>query len=59
LIRGRGNGYVREASPLFDSPLVLLSIKGGGGILEEGLRPSWTPPDYCSRVEACPRRLCP
>jgi len=30
LIRGRGNGYVREASPLFDSPLVLLSLKGEG-----------------------------
>jgi len=28
LIRGRGNGYLRGASPLFDSPLVSLSLKG-------------------------------
>jgi len=30
LIRGRGNGYIREASPLFDSPPVSLSLKGEG-----------------------------
>jgi len=31
LLRGRGNGYKREASPLFDSPLAPLSLKGEGG----------------------------
>jgi len=28
LIRGRGNGYVREASPLFDSPRSGLIMQG-------------------------------
>jgi hypothetical protein len=28
LIRGRGSSYIREASPLFDSPLVALSFLG-------------------------------
>ncbi len=28
LTRGRGIGYIREASPLFDSPLVSLSFSG-------------------------------
>jgi len=40
LLRGRGNGYIREASPLFDSPLVSLSLKGEGDLfLKEGLAP--------------------
>jgi hypothetical protein len=40
LARGRGNGYIREAKPLFDSPLVSLSlIRRGGFIIEEGLTP--------------------
>jgi hypothetical protein len=30
LLRGRGNGYIREASPLFNSALVSLSLKGEG-----------------------------
>jgi len=30
LIRGRGRGYVREASPLFDSLPVSLSLEGEG-----------------------------
>jgi hypothetical protein len=37
LIRGRGIGYLREASPLFDSPLVLTPFQGEGEIIEEGL----------------------
>jgi len=32
LIWGRGNGYIREAKPLFDSPLVSLSLIRRGGI---------------------------
>jgi len=41
LSRGRGTGYIREASPLFDSPLVSLSFKEEGeGILKEGRNPS-------------------
>jgi hypothetical protein len=28
LLRGRGISYIREASPLFDSPLVSLSFSG-------------------------------
>jgi len=46
LIRGRGNGYIREASPLFDSPLVSLFLKGEGEeILERGFAPLLpTPP---------------
>jgi len=34
LIRGRGNSYIREASPLFDSP-----SKEGKGLLVKGFRP--------------------
>jgi len=30
LSRGRGNGYIREASPLFDSPLASTSWEGEG-----------------------------
>jgi hypothetical protein len=26
MVRGRGNGYVREATPLFNSPLVLATF---------------------------------
>jgi len=37
---GRGNGYIREASPLFDSLLVLANLKERRKIAEEGLRPS-------------------
>jgi hypothetical protein len=40
LIRGRGIGYIREASPLFDFPSVSLSFKGEGEeILERGKAP--------------------
>ena len=34
LIKGKGNCCVREASPLFNSPLALTSSKGGGLILK-------------------------
>jgi hypothetical protein len=30
LIRGRGNIFLREASPLFDSPSAIFSLKGEG-----------------------------
>jgi len=40
LIRGRGIGYIREASPLFDSPSVSLSFKEEGDVwILRGLRP--------------------
>jgi len=32
LLRGRGNGYVREATPLFDSPSIFLLGKERGRI---------------------------
>jgi hypothetical protein len=43
LIRGRGTGYIREASPLFDSPLVSLSLQGERGRdFREGQSPFFT-----------------
>jgi len=40
LARGRGNGNIREAKPLFDSPIVSVSLKGEGEeILERGEAP--------------------
>jgi len=40
LVRGRGNGFIREASPLFDSPYSIFSFQGEGGeILERGFAP--------------------
>jgi len=39
LVRGRGNGYKREALPLFDSPLILANLKERHKIAEEGLTP--------------------
>jgi len=45
LIKGKGAGYVREASPLFNSPLISLSLKGEGeGILERGFAPLTSTP---------------
>jgi len=45
LIRGRGIGYIREASPLFDSPSVSLSLKGEGeGLVLKGWNPFNLPP---------------
>jgi len=44
LDKGKGEGFRREAPPLFDSPLVSLSLKG------EGLRPSKTPYKYTWRL---------
>jgi len=47
LIRGRGIGYIREASSLFDSPSVSLSLgRRGGRDFREGFCPSltYTPP---------------
>jgi len=40
LIRGRGTGYIREASPLFNSPFVALPFKGEGEeIIKRGFAP--------------------
>jgi len=36
LLRGRGNGNIREAKPLFDSPIVSVSLKGEGEEILEG-----------------------
>ena len=51
LSKGKGEGYIREASPLFDSPLVSLSlIRRGRFIIEEGLTPLLDTPHYQSRA---------
>jgi len=43
LTRGRGSRYVREASPLFDSPFsIFLLQKRGGRDFREGRSPSLT-----------------
>jgi len=39
LIRGRGNDYIREAKPLFDSPLTSILRRRGEEILERGEAP--------------------
>jgi len=40
LIRGRGNIYIREASPLFNSPLMYVSLKERGrNFVERGEAP--------------------
>jgi len=39
LIRGRENSYIREASPLFDSPLASTSWKRGKDIRKRGFLP--------------------
>jgi len=44
LIRGRGNSYIREASPLFDSPLASTSWKGEKDIRKRGFAPLKLPP---------------
>jgi len=39
-MRGRGNGYIREASPLFNSPDSICSLKGEEEeILERSITP--------------------
>jgi len=40
LLKGRGNGYVREASPLFDSPVsISLLQRRGGKNIRRGVSP--------------------
>jgi len=39
LDEGKGEAYIREASPLFDSPAIFPPLKGEGDIIEEGLAP--------------------
>jgi len=40
LKKGKGEDYIREASPLLDSPLVSLSFKGEGeGYKKRGFAP--------------------
>ena len=39
LIKGKGNGYRREAKPLFDSPLVSPSSKESGTDIKRGVKP--------------------
>jgi len=52
LTRGRGNDFLREASPLFDSPLPFTPSKEGGRDLGEGRSPSitYTPPSLIERL---------
>ncbi len=47
-LHGGGISYVREASPLFDSPLVVPLFKRGEENLERGKAPSLTyvPPSH-------------